>query len=763
VDIELASGGRLRVEALAKHTFRVRLSSGEGSVEPGLTRYGILHTDWPDVDCQVEQSDREISIRTSEASLGVNVSDGQLTFRDASGDVLLGSAGAPVCDPAGGFEAQFKLSDGERLFGLGDETRDRIQKRGHKTMMWVTNCTCYAPTPYLMSSHGWAMFVNTTWRHFFDLGHGDPDVMRFWAQGGDLDFYLIAGGQFGTLLDRFTDLVGKPALLPLSGYGFTFVQNEDIDAHGMLQDGLNFRNMGFPCDQMELEPSWMSQRYDYSTDKDWNPEKWVVPYWCAGLKGPGTFIGAAEQLGFKLCLWLCMDYDLSLHEEYLLTGRWEPPLVEKHREYEKEFNGIFDDENMSAIKARQDKITKPQERWFEHLKRFVDEGVTGFKMDASLGVAEHADRKWGNGMDDEEMHNLYQVLYAKEMCTGFREHTGRRPMLWSSCGYAGTSQYVATWAGDTGIGPDELVSMLTHGMCGHSNTCADGLLFTPANAHFTFLMAWAKMHSWMCWTHPAYLHKRMKPIATYYARLRYRLLPYIYSMAHVANRTGMPIMRAMPLVYQDDPAWDNRLRQYMLGEWFLVSAYTEEVFLPDGLWIDYWTGESHHGPKRVVGGIPADRGGHLFVRGGAIIPYWPQMNYVGEEPVDVLDLHIYADGDSSFTLYEDDGVTYAYENGGIATTEITCRANDGEIAVEIGPRVGEYDSMPATRSFRVRVFSDKLPDAVAVNGHPLPEGGDNGGGWHYRGDERAVQFEAQESPDRKTPVSIRIVLGSIKG
>ncbi len=88
-----------------------------------------------------------------------------------------------------------------------------------------------------------------------------------------------------------------------------------------------------------------------------------------------------------------------------------------------------------------DQLTRPEEPWFDHLKKFVDQGVSAFKMDGARQVNEHPDRKWGNGMDDEEMHNLYPTLLNQQMHQGFREHTGRRPMIYSSGGYTGLQQY----------------------------------------------------------------------------------------------------------------------------------------------------------------------------------------------------------------------------------------------------------------------------------------------------------------------------------
>ena len=107
------------------------------------------------------------------------------------------------------------------------------------------------------------------------------------------------------------------------------------------------------------------------------------------------------------------------------------------------------------------------------MKKFVDDGASAFKLDGANQICFHPDRKWKNGMEDYEMHNLYPLLYNKQMSLGFREYTGRRSMIYSAGGYAGIQRYSATWAGDTGGGPGTLVSLLNHGLSGHSNVCTD--------------------------------------------------------------------------------------------------------------------------------------------------------------------------------------------------------------------------------------------------------------------------------------------------
>jgi len=746
-DIVLENGAIVRAEPVSEHIFRIRVGRKPEFPEATLIRYGIVRKFWPEVNFTREENPDSIVIRTSEASLTVYRKDGALTLYDREGKRILREAAGPRLQGNSGFSSEFVLEEAEKLYGLGDESREGLQKRGRRARMWVKNVECYAPIPYLMSSGGWGFFLNTTWRHSFDLGYTNGDRWRVFAKQGELDYYLIAGNDYSQLLDRFTGITGKPHLLPMWAYGLTFVCNEQESAREMLDDAMRFRQLGIPCDLIGLEPGWMQKHYDYSTDKKWHPERFYVPPWAP--KGPHTFISALERLGFKLSLWLCSDYDVTYQEERLAlaareeTGQQPADAGDSHPD-------DFEQDQRAHAPVYADTLTKRDEPWFHHLKTFVDQGVRAFKMDGARQVNEHPDRKWGNGMDDEELHNVYPTLLNKQMHLGFKEHTGLRSMIYTSGGYAGIQQYAATWAGDTGGGPKPLVSMLNHGLSGHPHASCDMDVFTAEGIHFGFLQPWSQVNSWAYWRHPWLLGENLLKVFTYYAKLRYRLLPYLYSTAHVAARTGMPIIRAMPLAYPADASSDGCHQQYMLGDYLLAGAFTKEVHLPKGEWIDYWSGHRYTGPLDITADVPVDRGGPLFVKAGAIIPTWPEMDYVGHRPVDEIGLHIYPGTGSGFNLYEDDGTSYRYMDGEVAVTAITCQREGSEVAVRIGSRQGSYEGMPVTRTFDVRIYSEQAPSKVCLNGQEVS--GEEG--WRFA--DGHTQVRVAEDPEG-APVEIRLI------
>ena len=364
-----------------------------------------------------------------------------------------------VCENAGGHTYIMPLGTGERIFGLGDANREEIMIRGRRITLHKANVSCYGPMPIILSSDGWALFVNTTYSTIFDIGATKSDELRIEVDGGMVDFYLFKADTLLGLTRSVTIITGRPMILPKFAYGLTVVHNEKINAAQLLEYTRLYRQYDIPCDCMGLEPYWMDKYYDFSTEKKWDPERFYIPYWKPQNTSESvTFFYPLRMMGMQLSLWLCEDYDLFYKEENSLE--------------EKKTDGFSEDaeildfhlENMTIY---QDKVTKICEPWFEHLKKFVDNGATAFKLDASNQVLEHPDKLWGGKFLDKEVHNVYPVILAKQMNEGYKEHTDRRIMINTSCAYVGTQKYAATWAGDTGGGPKTLVSVMNYSMCGH--------------------------------------------------------------------------------------------------------------------------------------------------------------------------------------------------------------------------------------------------------------------------------------------------------
>jgi alpha-glucosidase (family GH31 glycosyl hydrolase) len=298
--------------------------------------------------------------------------------------------------------------------------------------------------------------------------------------------------------------------------------------------------------------------------------------------------------------------------------------------------------------------------------------------------------------------------------------------------------------GDNGGGQKALVWMLNYALSGHMNTSCD-MDTSPRGMHFGFLQPWSQYDNWGYTYQPWFLGKHSEQVCRDYARLRYSLLPYLYSAAHVGHRTSLPILRPMPLAYPEEPALADNLSQYMLGESLLVAAFTDQVRLPAGRWIDYWSGKDYTGPKEITCVYPTNRAGGLFIKAGAIIPYWPEMDYVGEKPVDTIRLEVYPEGKSAFTLYEDDGNSLEYLKGAVAETAMRCEAGDGRVTLSVEPRTGSYHDMPVRRGYEIRLHVSE-PKSVTLNGKEAQ--------WTY--ESGAVCLSAAEEASRQAAIRVEL-------
>ncbi|OGV57581.1 MAG: hypothetical protein A2283_07940 [Lentisphaerae bacterium RIFOXYA12_FULL_48_11] len=723
VVLNLNGDASVRVDVLGERLFRVRYSKVAQWTESGLNRYGIFPTSFPEVSFEKTEDNNVYTLTTRQAKLVIVRKDGGITLTSSDGKVVTQHSG-PTYENNAGYDIRFALSKDERIYGLGDVSRENIMRRGGVYEIWVKNVNSYIPIPVLFSSRGWGLLMNTTWRNTIDVGKNVPDRIICAAPRSDLDYYLFSGPDYRSLLDTYTSFTGRPALLPIWGYAFTYVCNQNIDAFNLINEALTFRRENMPCDVIGLEPGWMSKNYDGSTAKAWHPQRFPIPYWAP--KGPHTFLGALKRKGFKLSLWLCCDYDLGVYEEQLLSGvTWNAKTNSEGKAVN--INEGFEDERLSQPGSKKAKDTvkkdesKELEPWFEHLKKFADQGASAFKLDGSSQVIEHPTRKWGNGMTDEEMHNLYPVIYAKQMAYGFENHTKRRSMVYSAGGYAGVQRFVATWAGDTGGGAKPLASMLNLGFSGHSNHSCDMDISSSRGIHFGFLQTWAQQNNWDYWYQPWLQEDAQIAAFREYALLRYKLLPYLYSTAAEAAMTGYPVMRAMSLAYPEDPAWDTFMGQYMLGDFLLVSAFSKEVRLPEGTWIDYWSGKSINGPAAVPVQVTPKQGGALLVKSGAIIPTWPAYNHVEKGWSPEVGLLVYPAASTSFTLHEDDGASMDYHDGKFAKTRLICETAGKTVKLTIGGREGSYAGMPATRDFTATIHLAARPQIVTLDGATITD------------------------------------------
>ncbi|WP_229070662.1 TIM-barrel domain-containing protein [Actinoplanes sp. DH11] len=531
---------------------------------------------------------------------------------------------------------------------------------------WREN-TNASPAPFYLSTNGYGVLRNT-WAPG-SYGFTDPvttvhDEQRF-------DAYYFVGNSLKGVLGAYTDVTGKPFLSPL--WGFELGNADCFNASSPTYQG-DHNRAGHQRTPDVLAYARQARAADM-------PSGWFMPndgYGCGHTDLPATVAGA-EALGFKTGLWTS-------------TG----------------LAGI--DEEVGVA------------------------GTRGVKTDVA----------WVGGGYRNAFHGVQQAV------DGIEHNSDARRYVWTVDGWAGTQRNAVVWTGDTyGTWNDmrwTVPAVAGAGLSGfnYATGDVDGIFGGSPQTYVrdlqwkSFTPAFMTMSGWGA-TNPAPGYQDKQPwrfsepylsINRKYLHLKMRLMPYHYTMSHTASTTGVPATRALVLEYPHDPVARGNATsaQFMAGDAFLVAPVTtsteirDGIYLPAGTWTDYWTGTVHQGPVTLNGhAAPLDRL-PLFVKGGSIVPMWPQMNYTGEKPVSSLTYDLYPRGSTAFTLYEDDGITRAHRTGAYATQRVTMTApaaGTGTVTVNVGASTGNYAGKPASRAYEFTVHLAAAPTSVAVAGRPV--------------------------------------------
>jgi alpha-glucosidase (family GH31 glycosyl hydrolase) len=356
--------------------------------------------------------------------------------------------------------------------------------------------------------------------------------------------------------------------------------------------------------------------------------------------------------------------------------------------------------------------------FFDHLRQFCNDGMDSFKVDPNRMVDTSDETKiYANGRTEAEMHSLHQTLLVKEMYMGAKNQRGNvRPMHHYCGGFTGTNAYTATNTGDTGGGLNTLAWTLNTGLSGFSNVTCDMNIFDPKGIHYAFFTGWCQLNSWAGFEHPWWAGDKNFEFFKFYDIMRFALMPYIYTHSIEANNTGTPICRALPLMYKEDAA-KNLINEFMFGDYLLVGAFSDKIYLPEGYtWYDAWTGKVYEGGQEITPVIPEDRGGMLFIRSGAIIPTEAPKQFEDNINTPNLILNLYPSGKSEYTMYEDDGVTFDYEQGERVATHFEMADNGAGCTITIADRVGSFKGMTENRTYSANVRLNAAPASVKVDG-----------------------------------------------
>ncbi len=630
---------------------------------------------------------------------------------------------------------EFEWSDDEALYGLGSHEEGVLNLRGTHQYLYQQNMK--AVVPVLVSTKGYGVVVDSYSLMKF---HDDIYGSYIWTDvDSEMDYYFIYGPEFDQIVRGYRHLTGKAPLLPKWAFGYVQSKERYKSQEELISIVKEYRERQIPLDCIVLD--WMSWTGELWGQKSFDPER---------FPNPTQMMNDIHELNAKLMvsIWPIMNNDGPNHVEmkqkgYLLGNQanYDAFRVEARDLYWKQANdGLFS----HGIDAWWCDCTEPFEAdWTGEVKPEPEERLRINTAEAKKYI-------------DPGYINAYSLLHSKGLYEGQRNTTEtKRVVNLTRSAYAGQQKYgTITWSGDIAANWETMRKQIADGL----NLCVTGLPYWTLDIGAFFV---AKKGQWF-WNGDYQegcddlgyreLYVRWLQYGTFlpmfrshgtdtprevwrfgepgtmfydtlvkYIKLRYRLLPYIYSIAGWVTHQDYTMMRTLAFDFRNDSRTYNIKDQYMFGPAFLVNPVTEpmyynsgsvkiegatkkrHVYLPSGTdWYDFWT------DKRISGGQIIEASADietmpLYVRAGSIIPIGPTIHYSSEEKTEPLELKVYKGKDGSFLLYEDEGDSYNYEKGDFATIPI--HWEDAKNYLVIEERQGSYPGMKNSRELLITVIN----------------------------------------------------------
>lgn len=754
---------RERITAVRDNVIRVRIAPS--GVMPENASWAVLpaelHRRYP---VTPDSTAQYFGFRTSALQVRVNRATMRLTVLDLAGNIIQRDA-LPVRFEETSFRVYKAMPLDEHYFGLGDKTGP-LDRRNEAFTMWNTDHygfqestdPIYKSIPFLLvyrAGVASGIFLDNTWRSSFDFGKSLPGVYSFGAVDGPLNYYMLYGPSPKQVVETYAKLTGTAPLPPLWSLGYQQSRWTYTPEARVLQVAARLRKDKIPADVIYLDIGYQYKNRPFTVNKKTFPTfaKMIAQLHAENFRVVAItdlHIAKAPDQGYY-------PYDSGMAgnefvhnpDGSVYTGVvWPGPSV-------------FPD------------FTRQQTRawWGTLYKHFHDIGIDGFWNDMNepsifntptktmpLDVVHRIDEPGlkTRTATGAEIHNIYGMENSRATYEGLRTlDPNLRPFVLTRATYAGGQRYAATWTGDDSSTWNQLrmtTPMLENlGLSGFAGAGADvggfagsppmNLLtkwmevaaFQPIDRDHTEIGS-ANQEPWV--GGPAQEAIRRKFIDT-----RYRLMPYLYTLADETSRTGLPMIRPLFLEYPDAAEDKHPLDlqasgEFLVGHDLLVapSRFSEEpssymVEFPSPVWYNFWTGEQLAASPAALKNRASDAAPltlsvtpelaklPVFVHAGSILPMEPLVQSTNIKPQSPLTLRVYTGKDCSGSLYQDDGRTYAYQHGVYLRMRFTCKTTPNGFTLHADAQ-GTYPAW--WKSIRVEVYGWRMAaNSAALDGKPL--------------------------------------------
>jgi len=700
----------LRIYFVNEHIFRFRYAV-EGHFENDFS-YGIdPKFESTGAEVRIEESTDYIFLHAKSLTCRVAKESFAVAMLDAKG-VLLNEDEKGFHweknDKHGGYIVQMtkRVQTGEAYYGLGDKPVD-FNLRGGRFENWGTDeygyqrgaDPLYKNIPFYYGLHhemGYGIFFDNSFRSYFDFGKERNSVMSFWAQGGEMNYYFIAGPKLLDVCERYTCLTGTPDMPPMWALGFQQCKWSYYPESKVKEIAAKFRELQIPCDAIYLDIDYMDGFRCFTWDKEKFPD-------------PKRMVDELKADGFKTMV--IIDPGIKKDKDYpIFNEGLEKGYFCRHTD------GPYVEGKVWPGECYFPDFTNPEVRdwWAGLYGELIEEiGVAGVWNDMNEPAIFEVENKTfpdnvlhdydGNQTSHRKAHNVYGMQMARATAEGVKKYRrGKRTLIITRSGYAGLQRYTSVWTGDNIATWEHLwlagVQTQRLAVSGISFAGSDigGFVEQPSAE---LMVRWIQLGIFhpFCRVHSSGDHGDQEPwsfgeectqLFKQFVELRYRLLPYIYTAFYRYHKQGTPMIT--PIVFFDQSAPDvkDKDHEFLSGQHILVcpvvreKAVNRRLYLPESEWINYWTderleGRKEHEVKCPLNQIP------MFIKAGAIIPNYPIQQYVGEKDITEITLHIYyKNGTEVSHLYEDDRETYAYESGAHRLSEFKLTGADSRLNIE---------------------------------------------------------------------------------